>query len=113
MCLDLVSGGVKAILSDYPDAVIYPIFFATIKSSGFMVIKYIEAVLVGVGSLSQPFTISHHSTKSMMVAASLLVARHRGLLALPHEDLFHIVSAAVLLLRMLDNLGSFKVILSF
>ena len=111
MCLDLVSGGVKAILSDYPDAVIYPIFFATIKSSGFMVIKYIETVLVG--SLSQPFTISHHSTKSMMVAASLLVARHRGLLALPHEDLFHIMAAAVLLLRMLDNLGSFKVILSF
>lgn len=111
MCLDLVSGGVKAILSDYPDAVIYPIFFATIKSSGFMVIKYIETVLVG--SLSKPFTISHHSTKSMMVAASLLVARHRGLLALPHEDLFHIVAAAVLLLRMLDNLGSFKVILSF
>jgi len=71
-----------------------------------MVIKYIETVLVG--SLSKPFTISHHSTKSMMVAASLLVARHRGLLALPHEDLFHIVAAAVLLLRMLDNLGSFK-----
>jgi len=87
MRLNLVSTGVKTILVDYPDAFLYPVVFATIKSSGFMIVKYVEHTLVN--GLSKPFTVPHHSAKTMFLAACVLTAHHQGFMSgASQESLF-------------------------
>jgi len=84
--LGLVSSGVKTILEIHPNSFLYPVVFATLKSSGFMIIKYCEQILLT--GLSRAFVLPHHATKTMVVAAILLTAQQLKLLSIGYNDLF-------------------------
>jgi len=84
--LGLVSSGVKTILEIHPTAFLYPVVFATLKSSGFMIIKYCEQILLT--GLSKAFVLPHHATKTMVVAACLLTAQKLDLISVDYNDLF-------------------------
>ena len=73
-------------LAQYPQAWLYPVIFATLCSSGFMVVKYLEHILLS--GLSKPFTIPHHSTKTMLLGAVFIVAQKQGVLPVNLTDLF-------------------------
>ena len=77
---------VKTALSEYPDAWLYAVILATLASSGFVVVKYLEHIVLA--GLSKPFTIPHHSTKTMFLGACFLVAQIKGVLPLSLNDLF-------------------------
>jgi len=84
--LGLVSSGVKTILEIHPNSFLYSVVFATLKSSGFMIIKYCEQlVLTG---LSRAFVLPNHATKTMVIAAVLLTAQKLKLLSIEYNDLF-------------------------
>merc|ERR1719245_2877206 len=85
MRLKLVLAAVSTALAQYPQAWLYPVVFATLCSSGFMVVKYMEHILLS--GLSKPFTIPHHSTKTMFLGACFLLAQNQGLLAVNLTDL--------------------------
>ena len=84
--LELVRGAVETALAQYPQAWLYPVIFATLTSSGFMVVKYVEHILLS--GLSKPFTIPHHSTKTMLLGAIFIVAQKQGVLPVNLTDLF-------------------------
>ena len=73
-------------LAQYPQAWLYPVIFATLCSSGFMVVKYVEHILLS--GLSKPFTIPHHSTKTMVLGAIFIVAQKQGVFPVNLTDLF-------------------------
>ena len=60
--------------------------FATLKSSGFMIVKYCEQILLS--GLSKAFVLPHHATKTMVVAACLLTAQQTDVLSVDYNDLF-------------------------
>ena len=103
----MVLTGVNSVLNEYPDAIIYPIFIATIKSSGFMVVKFLEQVLMQ--GLSKPFKVSSHYTKTMMLAACLLVAQSRGLVKMDQEGLYCLMVMVTMMVRVSDTFGILKV----
>ena len=107
--LDLVQSGVKTVLADHPDAFLYPVVFATIKSSGFMIVKYLEHTLVN--GLSKPFTVPHHSSKTMFFAACILTAHHQGyIISATRENLFVSLVLLTFSFRILtSNFEAFKV----
>ena len=107
--LDLVLSGVKTIISDYPDAFLYPVVFATIKSTGFMIVKWMEHTLVN--GLSKPFTVPHHSSKTMFFAACILTAHHQGyIISATQENLFASLVLLTFTFRILtSNFEAFKV----
>jgi len=82
----LVSSGVKSILENHPNSFLYPVVFATLKSSGFMIVKYCEQILLS--GLSKAFVLPHHATKTMVVAACLLTAQQMDMLSVDYNDLF-------------------------
>ena len=84
--LGLVSSGVKTILENHPNSFLYPVVFATLKSSGFMIVKYCEQILLS--GLSKAFVLPHHATKTMVVAACLLTAQQMDMLSVDYNDLF-------------------------
>lgn len=84
--LGLVASGVKTILEIHPTSFLYPVVFATLKSSGFMIVKYWEQILLT--GLSKAFVLPHHATKTMVVAACLLTAQQLDLLSVDYKDLF-------------------------
>eukprot|EP00092_Neocalanus_flemingeri_P024460 GFUD01026524.1.p1 GENE.GFUD01026524.1~~GFUD01026524.1.p1 ORF type:complete len:261 (+),score=81.83 GFUD01026524.1:287-1069(+) len=84
--LGLVASGVKTILEIHPTSFLYPVVFATLKSSGFMIIKYCEQLFMT--GLSRAFVLPHHATKTMVVAACLLTAQQLELLSVGYNDLF-------------------------
>jgi len=84
--LGLVSSGVKSILENHPNSFLYPVVFATLKSSGFMIVKYCEQILLS--GLSKAFVLPHHATKTMVVAACLLTAQQTEILSVDYNDLF-------------------------
>lgn len=86
MRLHLVRNAVKTVLDQYPEAWLYAVIFATLSSSGFVVVKYVEHIVLS--GLSKPFTIPHHSTKTMFLGASFLVAQHQGMFPVNLTDLF-------------------------
>ena len=51
-----------------------------------MVVKYVEHILLA--GLSRPFTIPHHSTKTMLFGAAFIVAQKQGVLPVNLSDLF-------------------------
>ena len=83
---DLVLNAVRTALAQYPDAWLYAVILATLASSGFVVVKYLEHIVLT--GLSKPFTIPHHSTKTMFLGACFLVAQIKGVLPLSLNDLF-------------------------
>merc|ERR1712215_487421 len=84
--IGLVSSGVKTILEIHPTSFLYPVVFATLKSSGFMIVKYCEQILLT--GLSKAFVLPHHATKTMVVAACLLTAQKLDFLSIEYNDLF-------------------------
>merc|ERR1712083_793561 len=84
--IGLVLSGVKTILEIHPTSFLYPVVFATLKSSGFMIVKYCEQILLT--GLSKAFVLPHHATKTMVVAACLLTAQQLDLLSVDYNDLF-------------------------
>ena len=76
----------KTILEIHPTSFLYPVVFATLKYSGFMIVKYCEQILLT--GLSKAFVLPHHATKTMVVAACLLTAQQLELLSIGYNDLF-------------------------
>ena len=98
MFLVLVKNSIRTALDQHPDAWLYPVIFATLSSSGFVVVKYVEHILLS--GLSKPFTIPHHSTKTMFLGACFLLAQNQGLLAVNLTDLFTAIVLAAFLFRI-------------
>ena len=95
-------------MADFPDAFLYPVLVATVKSSGFMVIKFMEHTLLH--GLNKPFTIPHHSAKTMILAASLQVLQQQGTLAINQEHLLVALMVLTFTIRIVTTIfHSFKV----
>ena len=62
--------GLETINSESPGYFLYPVVFGVIKSSGFMVFKYIEVGLLQ--GLKTGFKVPNQQTKTMVVSAVLL-----------------------------------------
>jgi len=101
--LNLVLTGVNSVLSEFPEAFIYPVFIATLKSSGFVVVKYLEQVLMH--GLNKPFKVTSHYTKTMVLAACLLVAQSRGLVKMDQGELFSVMVMVLMIIRISDTMG--------
>ena len=101
--IGLVSAGVRAALALYPNAFLIPVLVATVKSSGFMLVKFYEHILLH--GLDRGFSLPNHATKTMVnqkcelgtglykvglqvLAGSVLTAGELGWLAASHSDLF-------------------------
>lgn len=101
MRLAAVRTVVAAALVLHPQAFLYPVVLATLTSSGFMVVKYIEQVMLR-GDLT--FTIGHHATKTMAVSAALMTARAQGWLAwVEAEDLYCCLVLMAMALRLVTS----------
>jgi len=96
--LGLVSAGVKTILATHPNSFLYPVVFATLKSSGFMVVKYCEQILLT--GLSKAFVLPHHATKTMVVAACLLTAQQLKFINIGYNDLFCGLVVVAMIVRL-------------
>jgi len=106
MRLNLVLTGVNSVLSEYPEAFIYPVFIATLKSSGFMVVKYLEQMLMH--GLNTPFKVTSHYTKTMVLAACVLVAQSRGLVMMDRGELYAFMVMVLMIIRISDTTGILK-----
>jgi len=75
----LVASGVTTVLGTNPGTFLYPVVFATLKSSGFMFVKYVEQLAEhGVDKVA--FVLPHHSTKTMVVSAVILTSHQLDLI---------------------------------
>lgn len=106
MRLNLVLTGVNSVLTEYPEAFIYPVFIATLKSSGFMVVKYMEQMLMH--GLNKPFKVTSHYTKTMVLAACVLVAQSRGLVTMDQGELYAVMVMVLMVIRIADTMGILK-----
>ena len=104
---DLVLTGVNSVLADHPEAFIYPVFIATLKSSGFMVVKYLEQKLMH--GLNKPFKVTSHYTKTMVLAACVLVAQSRGLVTMDQGELYTVMVMLLMVIRIADTMGILRV----
>jgi len=75
--IGLVVSSVNTVMESHPDCFLYPVVFATVKSSGFVLVKYLEQVVLH-GWEKGPFVLPHHSTKTMILSACLLSAHKLG-----------------------------------
>ena len=99
MRLGAVRANVAAALEEQPDSFLYPVAVATLTSSGLMIVKYVEQLLLGK---DRAFVIKQHATKTMAVAAVILTADAHGYIqALPQEEIFCSLVVAAILLRLL------------
>jgi len=106
MRLGAVRANVAAAIEEQPGTYIYPVALATLTSSGLMIVKYLEQLLLGKDCA---FVIKQHATKTMAAAAVILTAEAHGhFQALPHEELFCALVVAAILLRMLVSYLSKK-----
>lgn len=103
----MVLTGVTSVLSEHPEAFIYPVFIATLKSSGFMVVKYLEQMLMH--GLNTPFKVTSHYTKTMVLAACVLVAQSRGLVTMDRGELYAFMVMVLMIIRISDTTGILKV----
>jgi len=101
MRLNLVLQAVKAILTVHPSSIIYPAVFANVKSSGFMIVKYTEHVLVN--GLSKPFSIPHHSAKTMFISSLVFIAQVQGIISMPISSLLTITAITTMIFRLLSS----------
>merc|ERR1719402_2088917 len=90
-------GDVRAMVgvgvAEHPASLLVPVVLATLASSGFMVVKYVEQVVV---QRDRTFTIRHHATKTMAVAAVLLTLQAHGLVQVEADT----IQAAMVLLAI-------------
>ena len=80
-------------VAEHPASLLVPVVLATLASSGFMVVKYVEQVVV---QRDRTFTIRHHATKTMAVAAVLLTLQAHGLVQVEADT----IQAAMVLLAI-------------
>lgn len=66
----LVLGGLKIVNNESPGFFLYPVVFGVLRSSGFMVVKYIEVGIMN--GLKTGFRVPNQATKTMVLAAVLL-----------------------------------------
>lgn len=96
-----VKNGVSSCLQDYPGSFLVPVVFASLTSSGFMLVKYLEQVLQ-TGDFT--FKIRHPSSKTMVVAALLLTAQHLGHLpGISPDDLYCCLVLYAVAVRLLTS----------
>ena len=107
MIADLVMTGVNSVLTEHPESFIYPVFIATLKSSGFMVVKYLEQVLMR--GLNKPFKVASHYTKTMVVAACVFVAQSRGLVKMDQGELYSCMVMGLMIVRISETMGILRV----
>jgi len=74
--ISLVASGVSSVLALHPNTFIYPVIIGTLKSSGFMFLKYAEHI--AMNGWTKAFVLPHHSTKTMILAACLLTSHKLG-----------------------------------
>ena len=119
MRLGAVRANVAAALEEQPDSFLYPVAVATLTSSGLMIVKYVEQLLLGK---DRAFVIKQHATKTMAVAAVILTADAHGYIqALPQEEIFCSLVVAAILLRLLVSFlskvvcfpSSFHILISY
>lgn len=100
--LQLCLQGVQIISKTHPHAFLYMTFFAICKSSGFMVIKYIEHL--ADHGLVKPFVIPNYPTKTCVWASMAFAADACGLLTFGAPTILTCFSFLVLTLRLfVDN----------
>lgn len=99
--LQLCLQGVQYIGKTHPHAFLYMTFFATCKSSGFMVIKYVEHLLDH--GLVKPFHIPNYPTKTCVLASMAFAADASGILSLGAPSILTYFSFLVLTLRLFVN----------
>lgn len=98
----LVGGAVTQVAALHPSAFLYSVVIATIKSSGFMLVKFAEhAALHG---LTKGFVFPHHSSKTMVVAAALLTAQKQGHLQADWDTLYFLLVGWAVLARLITSL---------
>ena len=103
--IQLVISGIETIHAIYPNTLFYPFVFATAKSSGFMFIKYIEA-LIFEPKLPKGFVVPNHHSKTCMLAAVLFIASDVGYLDIEKKTLFLVCVLITLTLRLASMLPS-------
>ena len=103
--IQLVISGIATIHAVYPNTFLYPFVFATVKSSGFMLIKYVEA-LVFDSKLPKGFVVPNHHSKTCMLAAVLFIASDAGYLEVEKKLLFLICVMVTLTLRLVSMMPS-------
>lgn len=103
--IGLVVSGVNTIMETHPQAFLYPVVFATMKSSGLMIVKYIEQIALH-GLDRAPFVLPHHATKTMVVAACLLTGHQLGLVlpGLEQQELHVCLIILAVFLRLVTTL---------
>lgn len=98
--IGLVLSGLQTINDESPGHLFYPVIFALIKSSGFMLVKYAEHVLLH--GLNKAFSIPNQASKTMLFAAVVLqVQMVYGLLPLSETDLYCYLVLLAVILRLL------------
>ena len=101
--IQLVISGVQTIHAIYPNSVLYPFVFATVKSSGFMFIKYAEALIFNP-KLPKGFMVPNHHSKTCILAAVLFIASDVGYLQVDKKTLFLLCVLISLSLRLASML---------
>ena len=103
--IQLVISGVKTIQAVHPNAVLYTFVFAIVKSSGFMIIKYVEALIFNT-KLPKGFVVPNHHSKTCILAAALFTANSVGYLNVGTQPLLLVCVAIALSLRLASMLPS-------
>ena len=101
--IQLVIAGVNTVHALHPNTVLYPIVVATAKSSGFMFIKYAEAVIFNAKP-PNGFAVPNHHSKTCILAAVLFTARSAGYLDVGVKPLLLIHLLIALSLRIASML---------
>ena len=107
----LVWTGVKAVHGMHPGAFVYPVVFATAKSSGFLVVKYFQDLFVT--RKSAPFSLSNYPTKSCFLASVAFTAASFDYIRIPVDTLYAMFIPVVVSLRILTSFVPFDPYLLF
>jgi len=98
----LVAGAVTQVATLHPTAFFYSVVIATIKSSGFMLVKFAEHA--SLHGLTKAFVIPTHHSKTMVVAAALLTAQKHGHLQADWDTLVFLLVTWAVVARLVTSL---------
>jgi len=98
----LVAGGVTQVFSLHPSAFLYSVVISTIKSSGFMLVKYLEHA--AQHGFTKGFVFPHHSSKTMVLAAVLFTAQKHGHLQADWDTLYFLLVIWAVAARIFTSL---------
>lgn len=105
--IQLVIAAIQTIHAVYPNTILYPFVFATVKSSGFMFIKYAEAIIFT--NKSNGFVVPNHHSKTCILAAILFIASDIGYLEVDKKPLLLLCVLIALSLRIASMMPSANV----